>query len=361
MNYDSSTSSGNFVEDWINSWTHVDLSQTITAFIGQTNRKTYEGPIGFLYFAEPILPFVSRPCERVHLTCELGMGLELALFYTIVGLLIYVAIIYNFFPSISGFVQIIIVSFACGGSLVFGLSMITARTAWGYEAKCYLPQDNTLLKYGLGLSWLPLYPQCAFPEVNRIMQKYLITQTPLASFDSLGLLDLLLSPSKTEYLQPGGYTCPNKVIIQNCYNYGITSLDTLLGMTLVRYAPSVATWLKYSCLVRGGCGQQFFLSTPDPSLTNDGWLAGLFTGYNDTAFRDNADPILNHCYWFNMWALGIVLIFLYVTWPILIAVFNLAIDLIKLTTLIFISIFTQCQYEDDVQLERESAQFMGNY
>lgn len=359
--YNASNKESNVIVDWIDSQLGISIFSTATAFFEQTNRKKHLGPVGFLYFAEPLIPFISRSCERVNLTCEMGIGLERAVLYTLIGVAVYLVIVCTFFQPIASFVQVVVIGFIFSGAVGFGLSMTVAGLAWGYEVKCFTQPDGTILSSGLGLTFLPLLPQCTIPKLNAFIQTYIITATPLASFAPLGLLDIMNSPSKEVYLQPGGYPCPNKVDVQSCYDYGVTSIWVLVGMTLTRFLPPVATWLRYSCLVRGGCGNYLALSTPNPQLTNDGWLAGLFDSYNTTAFENGLDPKLNFCYWWNVWGLIIIVILIYILAPILWPIINLVFDIIKLIILTLVTAIISCKYEEDKYIEKETSRFLGEF
>ncbi len=357
------TDSGNLLVNWVQSLFGIDLFQTVLDFVEQTNRLPYTGPVGLLYFAQPLIPFFSLPCERVNLTCELGLGLEWGIIITLAVIIVYAILVFSFLPSVAGLVQTVIIGLGCSGSLVFGASMLIAGISWGYEAKCYLPQEGTLLGYAFGISFLPLFPQCAGKEVNRFLQTYLITPRFLESFSFLGFMDILETPSQSVYLAPGGYTCPNHVNIASAYDHGITSIGSIIGMTLVRYWPGLAQWLQYSCLVRGGCLQVLMLSNVDPMLQEDGWwpFNTFFTGYNATAFAANSDPVLNFWYWADIWTLFVVLLILIILAPILAAIVYLVIDMLMLLVVIFTTMFSHCQYEEDVYVESESTRFLGDY
>jgi hypothetical protein len=350
--YYNSTDVFTFPENIINNWLGFDLSATIIRFFENTNINRESGSVGLLYFITSLpIPFISRSCKRINLTCQLGVGLTGGIIIALLIVFFTSFVLYLISPPAAGIIDSLIIGAVFGTIWLFFMTLVL-NIAWGYEVNCYTPTDGTLISFLVPfVAFIPLLPECAAREVYNLLANYLIVSCPLISFSNLGFQNFVVNGTESCPV------CPKRVQLLECSDYGIQSPLTILGMAIVKYIPPLAAWLQNSCLVRGNC-LGFLFGAGDRSLTNDGILGALFTGFNATQLANGSDPISNTCFWMNSLSIfsSIVIIILFII--VLIYVIIISIDVIVWLVALF-SIIWPRKDPSDLYYEERARRILG--
>jgi hypothetical protein len=284
-----------FPENIIYPIIRIDLLTTLIDFIANFNTDITTGPVGLLYIIRRLpIPFASIPCSRINLTCQLGIGLVNGMIVSGIIVFIFGVLLFIFSPSIAGLLNMVFIA-TIFGSLSLMFLGLTLNLAWGYQLNCFNPDENSIFSLAFpSLNFIKMLPECSADEIYNFITNYIIVPCPLDSYSTFGLQNLIPNISSSD-LCP---VCPQKLNFTSCYDYGIESPFTVFGMFLLRYIPPLGQFLQNSCLVRGNCFG-FLLGSSSHSLKNDGLLGSLFTNFNSTEFIQQANPLLEQCFYFN--------------------------------------------------------------
>lgn len=288
-------------ENWLTyQLSGVKVPETVLGFITEPNREVDKGPVGLPYLFSRLLPF-GKPCKRVHLTCELGIGLERAVLISLLVFFLGFNLFFLILPGLGGVFNNLVLSVLFRGSAVLLLVTLTTSIAWGYDPyPCYSTPTTSLLSLIFNSVTLPpLFPECGPGEVTQFLETYIVTQRPLVSYSSLigSWKALLRYPSVENYTSPSllPLPCPERVVLESCTSQGF-SLIPLLGVGLTKFFPSLSRGLRQSWLVRGGFLNFILFTSQEEHLTNDGLLGGLFTGYNATEVELGVNTTAEACF-----------------------------------------------------------------
>ncbi len=295
----SQDNSSSYIIRLIDDVVGFDVVETFTDFFQNTNTDRTQGFVGFYYYVLSVLPFGS--CTRANLSCVNGSGLEVGFFVAVgltIGYGILLALILPPLSQISSF----LVNLLYGSPIIFFIYTFL-RVSYDWQSSCILNVEAQPINYLFPfLGNIPLFPECTPSEIVNAIDTYVLNP---CAFNTLtgGVFDALMLPfpDGTVYNCSNTNTCfEGPVQFLSCYDYGFTSSLQSIGILLLRYFPSVASDLRSSCLVRGGCfnfidGMSFDASN---YATTNGILGSLFSGYNATQLTLGSNPILNSCMYF---------------------------------------------------------------
>lgn len=309
----NNTESFDFITNFINDLCGFDIFSTIEKFITNINIHYETGHVGLYYFLITFIPLPwgnPLPCKRINLSCQLGLGFEQGLILTLLILFILLIALNIVLPPLSNFINFTIIIGFYTSILIFGVFLL-AGIAWGYQYNCYYTGSgsSSLITYLVPfLSPGTFYPECAADEIFTFVENYIINPCPFTMgglFDKIGINiePLFISPANlmgycarnnVTGLLESSFGCNQRIDVISCYDYGLKSPFSIMGLFILKYLPSLGQGLIDSCLVRGSCFNFLIGSTTYPG-TNEGILNFLFTGVNITAFQQGTDPILKTC------------------------------------------------------------------
>jgi hypothetical protein len=266
--------------------TDLDIPSTLVYFFKNENQNPFKNSVGLLFFLRRWIHVPTlRQCNRdIDLQCTFGHGLEEGITIALIVCLVLGAITWFVFPPVAGLVTGLIVTM---GWILFFFTLVLSLS-WFFNPYCLVSPSTFIYSFIFPqFPILPLFPSCAAQQIYDLLNKFIL---PCYGFPYSLTTDGITCP-----------TCPNKLNVVVCQDFGFTNQFVQIGYLLQRYALPVNDYLNSTCLVQGGC--LFGLTSdigPLKPFFDYRFNITYITFPNGTQIPTNGTNTLDSCFWFQL-------------------------------------------------------------